>query len=245
MFKKLLTTLFAIIAIACLSQSFAAQTSKAEAVKKLIDLTFPTHPYVGVEAQLATLPKAKEMAEADKQNQIESFDTALKENKKLTPEQKAFVKTNYDRLGKIVDKKITDRINADFPTEQWIKEGLQQSYTAKFTVEELNKLIAFFQENAGRQVLKYVRISNMAELITGNGGTLDYTPEDKAELDKFASTAPGKKFLTAFLNDSEAYSKRKETAARIKNKDTEDFSILDAANLNKLFNEFVLENYKK
>jgi len=39
----------------------------------------------------------------------------------------------------------------------------------------------------------------MAELITGNGGKLDYTKEDKAEYDKFTSTSLGKKFITAFI----------------------------------------------
>ncbi|MGI8788709.1 MAG: hypothetical protein ACR2HG_13220 [Pyrinomonadaceae bacterium] len=226
-------------------QNLTATQLKSDAAAQLLDLTFRAHPYVGVEEQLATLPKAEEMAAIDRKNQTETFDTALNENKKLTPEQKSFVKANYEKLGEIVDKKITDRTNADFPTEQWIKESLQQSYTAKFTVGELNKLIAFFQETAGQQVLTYVRISNMAELIIGNGGTLDYTKEDKTEHDKFAATALGKKFLTAFLTESETYSKRKETAARAKNKDSEDFSILEPANLNKLFNRFVLENYKK
>lgn len=74
----------------------------------------------------------------------------------------------------------------------------------------------------------------MAELIAGNGGEPSYTKEDRTEHDKFATTPLGKKFLTAFLTDSKTYSKRKETAARAKNKDSEDFSILEPANLNKL-----------
>lgn len=105
MFKKLLPTLFVIIASACLSQFAEPQTSKstspkAESVKKLIDLTFPTHPYVSVEAQLDSLPKAKEMAAIDKQNQIKTFNIALNANKKLTAEQILFVIDRYERLGK-------------------------------------------------------------------------------------------------------------------------------------------------
>nr|MBA3766742.1 hypothetical protein [Acidobacteriota bacterium] len=143
-----------------------------------------------------------------------------------------------------VDKIIDDTIKTNFPTEQWIKEGLRQSYTAKFSLKELTNLVDYFQGTAGQQVLKYVRISNMAELITGNGGKLDYTKEDKAEHDKFASTPLGEKFMTAFITDAEAYEKRKENAVRAGNSNADGFAILEPANLNKIFNKFVSVNYK-
>jgi len=222
--------------------------SKPASVNKLVDLTFSMHPYVGIEKQLASLPGTKDVKEAEetaRKVRIEVFDDALKVNGKLTPDQKSFVKANYDRLSTTVDKITGDAIKTNFPTEKWIKEGLQQSYTAKFSGKELTSLIAFFQGTAGQQVLKYVRISNMAELITGNGGKLDYTEEDKAEHDKFAATPMGEKFMTAFITDAEAYEQRKENAVRAGNRNADGFTILEPANLNKFFNKFVLENYKK
>jgi hypothetical protein len=206
------------------------------------------HPYVGIEEQIATLPGSADVKagiEEDRKNRIAGFDAALKVNNKLTPEQKSFVRANYDQLIKIADKITEDAINKNFPTERWIKEGLQKSYTAKFTLSELNDLIVYFQGADGQPVLKYIRISQMAELITGNGGTLNFTEADKAEYDKFAATPLGKKFITAYIAEAEAYEKRQEEAVRTKIPDADGFAIYEPANLNKLFNKFVADNYKK
>jgi hypothetical protein len=222
--------------------------SKPAAVKKLVDLTYRMHPYVGIEAQLASLPGTKEIKEEEervRKVRIEGFDDALKVNNKLTPEQKSFVRANYDRLIKTADKITEDAINKNFPTEKWIQEGLQQSYTGKFSIKELANLVDYFQGTSGQQVLKYVRISKMAELITGNGGKLDYTEADKAEHDRFASTPLGGKFVTAYIDEAEAYEKRKEVAVRTGNPDADGFAIYRPENLNKLFNKFVAENYKQ
>ncbi len=236
-------------------ESFAAQPqktdgamSKSAAVKKLVVLTYRMHPYVGIEEQLASLPGTKDIkaaTEEDRKNRIAGFDEALKVNNKLTPDQKSFVTANYDQLIKIADGITDDAIKTNFPTERWIKEGLQQSYAAKFSGKELAGLVDYFQGTRGQQVLKYVRISNMAELITGNGGKLDYTEEDKAEHDKFVSKPLGQKFITAFITDTEAYEKRKEEAVRTGNPDADGFAIYRPENLNKLFNKFVAKNYKK
>ena len=85
----------------------------------------------------------------------------------------------------------------------------------------------------------------MAQLITGNGGKLDYTEADKAEHDKFVATPLGKKFIAAYITEAEAYEKRKEEAVRTKIPDADGFAIYEPENLNKLFNKFVAENYKK
>jgi hypothetical protein len=205
------------------------------------------HPYVGIDELVAALPGTKEVKaeeERVRQFRIEIFDDALRVNNKLTPDQKSFVKANYARLSESVDNIIDGIIQMNFPTEQWVKEGLQQSYTAKFSLSELTNLVAYFQGTAGRQVLKYVRLSNMAEMITGNGGQLDYTEADKAEHDKFASTPLGKKFMTAYITDAEAYEKRRVNAVLAGNSNADGFAILEPENLNQLFNKFVSENYR-
>jgi len=229
------------------TQTTKGAMSKPASVKELVELTYRMHPYVGIEAQLASLPGTKDIKgeeERVRKVRLEGFDDALKVNNKLTPEQKEFVKANYDQLIKIADKVTEDAINKNFPTERWIKEGLERSYMNRFSLKELTGLVAYFQGTAGRQVLKYVRISNMAELITGNGGTPDYTKEDKAGHDKFASTPLGNKFITAYITDAEAYEKRKEEAVRAGNPDADGFAIYRPENLNKLFNKFVAETYR-
>lgn len=230
------------------NQKTKGALSKPAAVKQLVELTFRMHHYVGIEEQIASLPGTEDIKaeeERVRKERIEGFDDALKVNNKLTPDQKSFVKANYDQLIKIADKITEAAIEKNFPTEQWIKEGLLKSYTAKFSLKELNELIAYFQGTSGQQVLKYVRLSNMAELITGNGGKLDYTEADKAEHDKFDATPLGKKFINAYLKEAIAYEKSKENAVRSANPNADGFAIYRPENLNKLFNKFVAENYKK
>ncbi len=231
-------------------ESKAKQTnsSKQESVEKLVDLVFMSHPYVNVEEQIAGLPGPKDVkaAEAeDRKNRIAGFDAALKINKKLTAAQKAFVRANYDKLIKSADKITEDAINLNFPTKQWIQEGLENIFAKRFTVEEINNLTAFFDSDKGAQVLNYVRQTNMAEIIIGNGGKLDFTAADKAEHDKFAATPLGKKFMTAYLQETNDYEKSKVNAAMSKIPNADGFEIYRPENLNKLFNKFVADNYRK
>ena len=86
---------------------------------------------------------------------------------------------------------------------------------------------------------------NMAQLITGKGGKLDFTEADKAEHDKFAATPLGKKFIAAYLKEAIAYEQSKENAVRSGNPNADGFAIYKPENLNKFFNKFVAENYKK
>jgi len=85
----------------------------------------------------------------------------------------------------------------------------------------------------------------MAQLITGKGGKLDFTEADKAEHDKFAATPLGKKFIAAYLKEAIAYEQSKENAVRSGNPNADGFAIYKPENLNKFFNKFVAENYKK
>lgn len=222
--------------------------SKPEAVDQLTNLTMSHHPYVGINEELAKLPGTKDIEAGkaeDRKNRIEGFDAALKVNNKLNADQKAFVRANYDKLIKIADKITEDAINKNFPTEQWVMEGLDKSYSTKFTLKELNDLIQFLDTENISPILKYIRQTNMEQLITGNGGKLDFTAADKAEYDKFASTALGKKFIAAFLNETIAFEQFKENEVRSRNPNADGFAIYETANLNKFFNKFVADNYKK
>lgn len=236
-------------------EAFSAQTqsptvadSKPKAVEQLVNITFGLHPYVGIEEEIAKLPGTKDIKAAEEEAQkirLEVFDDALKANKSLTSDQKAFVRNNFAHLSKMIDKIIDDTIKENFPIEQWVMEGLDKSFSAKFTLKELNDLITYFDADTGQCVLKYVRQINMAELITGNGGRLNYTPQEKAEYETFAATSLGKKFLTAYLQETIFYEESKENAVRNKNPNADGFAILETANLNRFFNQFVKENYKK
>ncbi|NJM54278.1 MAG: hypothetical protein HC846_13390 [Blastocatellia bacterium] len=233
------------------AKSVANQTDSSKSVEKLVDLVFVSHPYVNIEEQLEGLPGTKSTQEIEKmkaderKQRFEMFDEALKVNKKLTAKQKTFVKASYERLNKMVDEKIDSTIKMNFPTEQWVQEGLEKIFAERFTAEEINNLTAFFDSDKGRQVLNYVRQTGMEQLITGNGGKLDFTAADLAEYDKFIATALGKKFIAAYIKETEEYEALKEGEVRRNVPNADGFALLESANLNKFFNKFVAENYKK
>ena len=74
---------------------------KAETVKKLIDLTFSAHPYVGIEAQLAPLPGRKDAKNVE-ENAVRSKDSnadgfAIWEPANLNKFINQFVSENYKK----------------------------------------------------------------------------------------------------------------------------------------------------
>src|SRR5215213_4570874 len=92
-------------ALSAQTQKTDGEMAKSASVRKLVELTFSVHPYVGIEAQIASLPGTEDIkAEEERVRKVrmEIFDDALKVNNKLTPDQKLFVKANYDRLSKSV-----------------------------------------------------------------------------------------------------------------------------------------------
>lgn len=222
-------------------------SSSNKAVENLVDLVFWQHPYVNIEKELEKFPTTKEIKvnnTEEHNNHIEVFEAALKINKKLTDAQKKFVRANYDKLIKITNKITEDAINLNFPTKQWIQEGLEVNFAKRFNAEELKDLTAFFDSDKGRQVLNYIRQTEMAELITRKGGKPDFTESDKGEHDKFVGTPLGKKFITAYLKETIAFEQEKENKAWA-TPNADGSAIYEPVNLNKLFNKFVAENYKR
>ena len=222
------------------SQKPRSASSKEASVRKLIELTLSAHPWV-----IAPKPWAvKKEDETVKQKQLSVLDDALAVNKELTPEQKLFVKANYDKLREIVDNQLAAAADAIFPLEQWAKENLEQRYTAKLTDKEINGLIAYFQSIDGQNTLKVIKNAPSSEDTVEKGGAPLDTKETEAEANKFAATPLGKKFMDAILGETNEYLTAKlEEAAKSGGKNIS--SITEPANLNKIFNLFVRDNYKK
>ena len=254
----ILTLVFSVLSLGAMAQDkpnkpadSQAETTdistKPQLVEQVVVLTFPKHPSVGIDYLLGTLPGTKdtEAAKAEaRKNRIEGFDAALKVNTKLNAAQKAFVRANYDKLIKITDKITDDSMKKNFPTWDWIREGLGKSYSAEFTLPELNQLSDIFYAWEGQQVLQYLQQIQRTEIITRNGGKLKYTDAEKAQYDKFVATPIGKRFMKAYLDDAIAYAQGKENDVRSKIPNADGSAIYETANLNKLFNKFVAENYK-
>jgi hypothetical protein len=222
--------------------------SKPKAVERLTAITFGNHPYALIEQELAKYPGTKDIKEEEervRKSTFEGFDEALQVNTKLTADQKAFVRANFDQIFKLTDKITEEAIRKNFPTEEWIIDGLDRAFAKNFTLKELNTLIVYLDSDQGQQVLKYVRQTNIEQMITGNGGKLTITEADKAEHDKFVATPLGKRFMKAYLKDTIAYVDAKNNEVRSKDPNADGFAIYEKESLNNLFNKFVADNYKK
>ena len=222
--------------------------SKAELVDRLIEATFQFHPFVGGDEEIATYPKFDftTAAEAyDKQMRIESFDDALKVNNQLSPDQKTFVRANYEQLLKITDEITQDIVRKNFPRERWIREGLEKSFAGGFSAKQLIHLIEYFEKPAGMEALKYIRLSNLEELINAEGGEVKYTDIQVSSYKEFNSTAIGKQFIEAYIDEAATYEQAKEDEVRENDPNADGFDIYEPENLNKIINKFVEDNYKK
>jgi hypothetical protein len=139
---------------------------------------------------------------------------------------------------------IDETIKKNFPIEKWIREGLRRGFNTRLTLAEMNKLNAYFQTEAGRNVLTYIRLSNMRELIEGNGGKVEFTAAEKVEADLFEKSVAGKKFIRVFLKEAVAYEEAQEVIAR-RNPNADGYGIYQEEGLHNFFERFVRENYKK
>lgn len=160
-----------------------SKMSKEELVGKLVEATFSSHHFSGVEAkpespsvldeivqkmspeERKAYEKAKEEDERKIQEEVkklrnDDFDEILEQNKKLTPAQKSFVRANYDRLDEIINQLVVESNKKYFLFDQWLRESLQTSYTNSFTKEELTDLILKFQTDEGKKFLETILVSD-------------------------------------------------------------------------------------
>ncbi len=101
-------------------------------------------------------------------------------------------------MTKVIDKLIKDSMEKYFPYEQWKKEGLQISYTSKFTKEELIGLIPKFQGSDGEKLLANIFMSDFTWSFWEN--MEKNVPEDeKAEFMKLKETESYKEMFAQMV----------------------------------------------
>ena len=229
-----------------------ASMSKPALVNKLIDLTYAMHPDVGAGLYVHNVMvpfniKGTEAREAAaRRDRFALFDFVLRKNKTWTPAQRSFIKANYDQLLKITIKITEDAERKNLPVDKWVKEGLQKSYTSKFTPAELSSLISYFEGIDGQDILRHnktMSTTDLAEEFPAKGDTAAKAAE--AKYDKFLATPLGAKFKTAYFDEVSAYKESKEKAAWTADLNADGTQVYLVANLDQLFDKFVAENYKK
>lgn len=200
-------------------------TDKAGLVNQLAETFVNWKKEIEKQMVLESANDQAEMGKAQKENYAEIFDEALKENKSLTVDQKAFTKANYDKLGEILMAKQKAITNSFLPIDVWLKQGLTTSVTNYLTVDEINNINTFLQNSAAKDLI-----------MRKESGS--------PELDKFAETVAGSKFLTILKEDLAKFIESQMQKAMQKYME-ESAKLLEPTEINKLINEFVEVNYKK
>jgi hypothetical protein len=221
-----------------------APSTKDELVTQLVDLTFESHPVVPVGGKLPEKKNDPDMDKLLKQNTINIVKRSLANNKGLTSEQKAFVKSNLDELGAMLDKKLADLMAKTYDTSKWVREALQTEFAKKYEAPEMEQLIAQFKTDAGKQTLKHIRVVESSRQLGEGAVTPQFTDQEKQEYEKFAATEAGKKFLQIFIKDTEPVLDENMKTA-YSNSWVETFSIVDDVEVNKMIDQFVAERFKK
>ncbi len=242
MYKFLSSIFFVMSVIIGSSQFTSAQTlTKTELVNLMVELTVAGHPRLTEDKIAAETVDMNKYQEEERRDYPQFIEYALKDNAKLTADQKAFAKANSDKLVELMIQKVADYQKKSNNAETWLKEALTKNYTLKLTTAELDKLLKYFLTDEGKTVLIYTATAPLNKL---NGGQAVSTKAEKLAHGKFVKTLLGKKFMAIFIKDSDVYLNAKsQVASKTYLKEIQ--TLYDSAGLNPLINQFVTENYKK
>jgi hypothetical protein len=224
--NSLICLILSVITIISGTQLAQAQTDP-KLLEKLIKVTSDGHPFRKDLKDLLTLPAP------DPAKVAEKFDPALAENTQLTAEQKQFIKANYDKLGLIVNDKMVVVTGKHVKFGDWLTAYLTQTYPKELTPEEMQNWITFFEPSEGKLILKTIfTIPQPTDA------------DSQALMQKFEKNPIGIKFISIFGDALNTYIQAKMGGVEATVKGEYE-KLLLPAELNKMFNQFVAENFKK
>lgn len=274
--RKLLILAAMLAVFAGTSQILQAQTtngnrSKDEAIKRLTELTMPALDEKELIEQDKREEEAlkkirtpedlkyeKESEQRRREEDVVRFDKALKENRKLTKEQKAFIRENYDELSDLdfeifIERRRLRYAKEKIETQALVVEKFEKSLAKNFTAEELNELVRFFESSEGTKVVK-----SMYQKFAEDD---DKTATDlyRKAHEAFIKTRLGRRFATSYFRDgyeAAAVQQVNQAVAALEKleaeqreaKDDPDFyddDVLTTSEINELFNEYVAEHYRE
>jgi N-acetyl-beta-hexosaminidase len=208
-------------------QMVLAQKSDSKLLEQLIKVTSSGHPF------RQDLPEWIKPPTPEPKMVAAQFDPALAESAQLTTEQKQFIKANYSKLVLLVSDKMLVAIRKHVKLSEWLTAYLTDAYSKELTESEIREWIAHFGTSEGKLTLKAIFAIPQAT-----------DAENQALLRKFVISPLGTKFIEIFGDDLDAFIQRKlgEVEATVKG---ELEKILSPAEIKKIFNQFVAENYKK
>lgn len=218
--------------------NFILAQDKTELVNKLVKLTESSHPSVMEKMMAENTVDAKKYEAEERRDYTGFVSDALRQNTQLNSEQKAFAQKNLEKLVDRVAFEILVIRDRNTNSQKWLHESLQQNYSAKLTVAELNSLIEYFGKEKGKNTLNYIATSPERQ----KSGEPNYSREEFLAYNDFVIKTPlGGKFFKIFVTDVQADLTLKFTAGN-KQMRAEMNKFYENTSLNQIINQFVTEN---
>lgn len=236
--KQKLFKLLMMTTIILTGSTFIPAQDKTEFVKKLVGLTESSHPSI-LEKMMTENSVDTKKYEAEERRDYAGFvSDALNQNNQLNTEQKAFARKNLEKLVDRAAFEILVIQDRNINSIKWLDESLNQNYSAKFTVTELNSLIEYFGKDEGKNTLNYIATSPERQ----KSGEPNYSREEFLAYNDFVIKTPlGGKFFKIFVTDVQADLTAKFLAGN-KQMRAEMNKFYENVSLNQLINQFVTEN---
>ncbi len=214
-----------------ISQTSYAQKEKAltkdEAIKRLTELVI--EPFDEKEVLENELKVEKELLKPETEEEIKEqnelleirrkedvffFSKILAENKRLTDDQKAFIKTNHNEVSDLVNetlvkKRLARSVRQQKELNDLIVAGFQKSLATDFGAAELNSLVIFFESAKAKKVIKSFAWK-LGEMLMPMPDDMkaELSDEDKEAIkqysepfEEFSKTPNGKKFANSLMID--------------------------------------------
>lgn len=262
--QLLISALVFAVFMGAFQSSYAQQTkelTKDEAIKRLTELTMPMldekkllkreketfEKFAKQEKESIEKESGRTSTEEDipiTEEDIAPINKALKENKKLTNDQKAFVKENYEGVIDIVTDIILQMVLGPRDPAEIVKnyikdqervvELFEKSLAKNFNAGELNELVGFFESSEGKKVIKFYNLRWSQNEF--NYDTQEINDPHPETFEAFTKTALGKRFDTSYVTDSYD-SNLRDIEISPDSSDSLD-NVLDEA-----INKYVAENY--
>ena len=213
-----------------ISQTSYAQKDKSltkdEAIKRLTELVIlpfdekkVLEEELKVEKELLkpeTEEEAKqqqEFLEIRRKEDVPVFNKILAANKRLTYDQKAFIKANHNEVSDIVHEKLVrKRLAASVRQQKELNDliisGFQKSLAKEFNAEDLNSFVTFFESENGKKTIQSFawKLSEML-MPMPDDMKAELSDEEKEKIKQ--SNAPFEEFIKTPSNEKFAKSLRK------------------------------------
>ncbi len=192
--KTVLLTLIIFAISSAAPSAFGQKTNpgaaKAELVRNLVEITITSFPTQDM--QISFRKEVDKVTDAEITENSDIIRPVLEKSESFSAEEKTKLLNNLPSLAAILARQVNSAVIRELKFEEWTRTSLAANYSKKFTVAELNRLIAYFQTDTGKLMLESVNI-NLKNIFDSDQNSDDVVSND--ENAPFIVSTTGKKFV--------------------------------------------------